>query len=382
MKVKDFKYIKNVINGGVGIIDLKEPIGTIVDDKGNLIYGISGSAFSREMQYLQEQCTLIKVHINSVGGSVLDAFSIYSAILNSKVPVHTYIDGLAASSAAVIAVAGQKCFMADYGMMMIHSVSGGDDDEVTTMFENSIVTMLSTRCKMKSEEVAAMMKKETWMKPAEALKMGFVDEITPSDKKVNVSIKKTKNLFELANHFNTHLNKPNMKNTAKLLNIVEESNDETFAAKVTELQNALKKAETERDELKAKNDELNKEKVEKEEAAKTDLTNRATTLVNKAVVDKKTTADEASNLIEIASQSEKGFTTVSNLLNGVSTVKNAVHRVDTDLKNANDEVKKKTDARKDWTILDWQQKDPDGLENMLENDKASYDNLYNAYYKK
>lgn len=380
--MKDFKYIKNVINGGVGIIDLKEPIGTIVDDKGNLIYGISGSAFSREMQYLQEQCTLIKVHINSVGGSVLDAFSIYSSILNSKVPVHTFVDGLAASSAAVIAVSGQKCFMADYGMMMIHSVSGGDDGEVTKMFENSIVTMLSTRCKMTADDVAAMMKKETWMKPAEALKMGFVDEIMPSDKKVNVSIKKTKNLFELANHYNTHLNKTPMKNTAKLLNIVEESTDEVYAAKVTEIQNALKKAETERDELKAKNEELTKEKTEKEASAKTDLTNRATTLVNKAVEDKKIKAEEVANLIEIASQSEKGYTTVSNLLGTQSTVKNAASRVDTEVKNAADEAKKKAETRKDWDIIKWQQEDPKGLENMLANDKPGYDALYNAYYKK
>ena len=380
--MKDFKYIKNVINGGVGVIDLKEPIGTIVDDKGNLIYGISGSAFSREMQYLQEQCTLIKVHINSIGGSVLDAFSIFSSILNSKVPVHTYIDGLAASSAAVIAVAGTKCIMADYGMMMIHSVSGGDDGEVTKMFENSIVTMLSTRCKMSADDVAAMMKKETWMKPAEALKMGFVDEIAPSDKKVNISIKKTKNLFELANIYNTNLNKTPMKNTAKLLNIVEESTDDVYAAKVTEIQNKLKETEKANEALKAENETLKTEKTDTEAAAKNDLTNRATTLVNKAVEDKKIKAEEVANLIEIASQSEKGYTTVSNLLNGVSTTKNAAHRVDADVKNATDEAKKLAESRKDWNIIDWQQKDPNGLQNLLTNDKPAYDALYNAYYKK
>lgn len=172
-----------------------------------------------------------------------------------------------------------------------------------------------------------------------------------------------------------------MKNTAKLLNIVEESTDEVFAGKVTELQNALKKAESERDTLKTENEKLTKEKTDKEAAAKTDLTNRATTLVNKAVEDKKIKADEVANLIEIASQSEKGYTTVSNLLNGVSTVKNAT-RVDTDVKNQQDEAKKLAESRKDWNIIDWQQKDPDGLSNMMTNDKASYDTLYNAYYKK
>ena len=118
-----FKYIKN-ISEDVATINLHGPIGDYVDNSGNLVSGISGSSFANEMQYLQNNCSKINVRINSIGGNVIDGYSIVSAILNSVVRCDTYIDGLAASIAGVIAVAGKKCYMADFGTLMIHNPSG------------------------------------------------------------------------------------------------------------------------------------------------------------------------------------------------------------------------------------------------------------------
>lgn len=373
--MKDFKYIKNYAEGGEGTILLYDAIGTLVDPEGRIIYGISGSSFAQEMQYLQKVCSSINIRINSVGGSVIDGYSIVSAILNSKVPCNTYIDGLAASISAVIAVSGNKCFISDYGTMMIHSVSGGDNKDVLDIFENTIVTILSNRCGKTKDEVAAMMVKETWMKPAEALEMGFVDGIIPSEKKMK--IKKTENVFALANLYNSLINKPNMKKSTSLLNIAEDAGDDLMSSKIADL-----KAENEA--LKAKNAEneakladIAAKELEAKNAADAKLKSDAEAVVNKGVADKKITAEEAVELLNTASSSEANLKSVTNILAKIGTVKNAI-RVDEVINSG-----KKSGADKDaWTIRDWEKKDPKGLKEMAENNKAEYDELYNAYYKK
>ena len=66
----------------------------------------------------------IKLHINSYGGSVFAGLSAVDYILKSKVPVHTVIDGCAASAATLMSVVGTKRYMHKNACMLVHQLSG------------------------------------------------------------------------------------------------------------------------------------------------------------------------------------------------------------------------------------------------------------------
>src|ERR1035437_10192333 len=127
----NFKYIKNVDKQlNEATILLYGPIGNYIDEEENEICGINGTAYANEMLYLESQVDKITVRINSIGGSVLDGYSIIAAIQSSNAEVITVNDGLAASIAGVILCVGQKRMAYDYSILMLHNPSGGEDQEV------------------------------------------------------------------------------------------------------------------------------------------------------------------------------------------------------------------------------------------------------------
>lgn len=151
--------------------------------------GISGAQFQAELLALDAMGkSRIKVYINSVGGSVMDGYSIYSAILESKSKVDTYCMGIAASISAVIFQAGRKRYMADYGALMIHlpfvpNEKKSKRDEVLDIMSSGITTMISTRCGMSEEAVMDAMSKTTWYDPKNTPDCGMWDEVLTSDAK-------------------------------------------------------------------------------------------------------------------------------------------------------------------------------------------------------
>ena len=106
----------------------------------------------------------------------MDGYKIFNAILKSKTKVDTYNVGIAASIAAVIFQAGRKRVMADYSLLMYHNPYGGDDTELKKMRE-SLAIMIAERTSNSKEAVLKMMDKTTWIGAAEALSIGFCDEI-------------------------------------------------------------------------------------------------------------------------------------------------------------------------------------------------------------
>jgi len=153
------------------------------------VYGEIGTAinamsFVSELNYLTDylQIPQINVRINSPGGSVLDAMGIFAAILNSKANVDTYNDGIAASAGGFIAMAGKKRYMISHGQLMMHNVSGGDENDskaenARQALTDSIATILSNNSGMEKDEIKALMNRETWMGAEEALQNKFIDGI-------------------------------------------------------------------------------------------------------------------------------------------------------------------------------------------------------------
>lgn len=148
--------------------------------------GITAKAFIDSLKTLNTSGT-VNVRINSEGGDVTHALAMYNA-LNELSDVVVYIDGLAASAASVVAMAG-KTRMADNAIMMIHrpwSGAVGDSDamrkagEILDKFQPTLVSAYAKKTGLSDEKLNEMLAAETWLTAAEALEMGFVDEVIES----------------------------------------------------------------------------------------------------------------------------------------------------------------------------------------------------------
>jgi ATP-dependent protease ClpP protease subunit len=348
---------------------LYEPIGNFVDVNGELQQGISGSMFAYEMQYLQDRCKSIDVRINSVGGNVLDGYSIVSAILTCKVPVHTFIDGLAASTAGFIAVCGKSCSMMDYGTLMMHNASGGDDNAVLDLINTTICTILSNRCRLGVDDVKIMMQRETYLNCDEAINMGFVDNKITSTKNIKVKKGSLQNMALAYNQLLTKTDK--MENVLNMLSVKNEK--EAVAA--IELKNSeLANANTENETLKAKIKEFEDKEIELQNAAAEKLKADATALIENAIKEKKVKEEEKEEFITNAIAN---LPFVTNMLAKIKTVQNAVKVFDmTAVK-----TKKGNEDRSDWTIRDWEMKDSAGLLDIKNTNIDLYNEMKDAFYK-
>ena len=129
----------------------------------------------------------IHLHINSPGGDVFDGNSIFNALLRCDQTIYTFIDGLAASMASVIALVGEKVYMAENAMYMIHNpwgICAGDEHDMikyAELLEKIKIQMIktyTTKTGLSEDEIAQMMDDETWLSSDEALDNGFIDEVT------------------------------------------------------------------------------------------------------------------------------------------------------------------------------------------------------------
>jgi len=128
----------------------------------------------------------LNTHINSPGGSVFDGVAIYNALKNHEGGVTTHIDGLAASIASIIALAGDKIIMADNAMMMIHNpwtMAMGDADEmrktadILDQIKETLINTYSAKTGKDRKKVADDMENETWFTAQEAKEYGLITEI-------------------------------------------------------------------------------------------------------------------------------------------------------------------------------------------------------------
>lgn len=362
--MQDFKYIKNISGEEATMLIYKE-IGDNVDEFGNMTYGINGSSFANEMQWLESQCKTINVRINSVGGNVFDGYSIVSAILNSKCKVNTYIDGVAASTAGWIAVAGNKCYMADYGTFMMHNPSGGDA-KVLNIIKDTIVTILSNRTKLSKDEVDEMMNKETWMSSKECLKKGIIDEIIKTNKKVKVG-NDLKQAFAVYNKLITN----KMEKVTNVLKLQNDASEDSIVSAIEVLNKENETLKNEKASLEARLADLNAKNEAKELAEKEALKNEATAFVNKMESEGKITKEEVEKTIEFASKDRASFEVVSNLLSKATNNKIAAKVFDF----TKITVKNGVEDRSTWTYNDWEKKDEKGLTNLYKENRDAFNEL-------
>ncbi len=128
----------------------------------------------------------IKLHINSYGGSVFAGLAAVDYIKNSRVPVHSVIDGCAASAATLMSCVAERRYMHKNACMLVHQLSGmmwGKFQEMEDDFENSkmlmekIKSIYNEHTRIPKREMDKILKHDLWWEAEKCLEFGLVDEL-------------------------------------------------------------------------------------------------------------------------------------------------------------------------------------------------------------
>ena len=175
----------------------------VVDTLHNRIYFYSGvsrpkilklnkNIFSLNVNMLSKTGPLeyepppIMLHINSYGGSVFAGLAAVDYIKNSKIPVHTVIDGCAASAATLMSCVGAHRMMHRNSCMLVHQLSGvmwgkfqemQDDMQNSEMLMKKIKNIYKEHTKIPKKEMDNILKHDLWWEAEKCLRYGLVDEI-------------------------------------------------------------------------------------------------------------------------------------------------------------------------------------------------------------
>lgn len=151
------------------------------------IGGVTAKSFAEELRAIPAE-RAISLRINSPGGSVWDAFAIYSLLRSRTDKVTAYIDGITASAATVIALAASRIVAASNAMWMIHnpsaSLCSADSDDMRNAADaldktrDQLADIYAARTGKTRAEIIAAMDATTWYTAEEAKESGFVDEIS------------------------------------------------------------------------------------------------------------------------------------------------------------------------------------------------------------
>lgn len=150
---------------------------------------VTPAAFKRELMSSRGDIT---VWINSPGGDCVAASQIYSMLMDYKGKVTVKIDGIAASAASVIAMAGTEVLMAPTALLMIHNpltVAIGDSEEMQKAIDmlsevkESIINSYEIKTGQSRTKISHLMDAETWLNVHKAIELGFADGVLTDEKK-------------------------------------------------------------------------------------------------------------------------------------------------------------------------------------------------------
>jgi ATP-dependent protease ClpP protease subunit len=145
---------------------------------------VSAKDVTEAINGLPKSTLEIDVYLNSPGGIVFEGIAIFNALKNNKARVNMNVRGLAASSASVVAMAGDEINIEEGAMLMIHNASGltfGPSSEHVKMAEDldkidgQLAGIYARRSKEAKADILEMMNEETWFTAEEAVAAGFAD---------------------------------------------------------------------------------------------------------------------------------------------------------------------------------------------------------------
>jgi len=184
--MKQSWYQVRAADDGVAEVQVTDFIGDWIDDMWG--FGVTAKKFVDEIAAIPDSVKTIRVHINSPGGDVFAALNIANALRaqsDKGRKVETVVDGLAASAATLVMMAGAPVKVSDNAVVMIHNpwsgIMGTADElrkqaEVLDTLRDTIVTTYQWHVEMDAKDIKKLMDDETWMDADQAIEMGFADE--------------------------------------------------------------------------------------------------------------------------------------------------------------------------------------------------------------
>lgn len=159
--------------------------------------GVSAKQFVDELNKIPSSVNRINVRINSPGGDVFDGMSIYNALKRRKEKIVVYVDGLAASIASVIMMAGEEIVMGEGALVMIHkpwtwAIGNADDLEakanILDNIEEQMLAIYAKKSTLSKEELRDKLREETWMDADTAIEWGFANSKAEDQAQIAASI--------------------------------------------------------------------------------------------------------------------------------------------------------------------------------------------------
>ena len=193
MKNKKFWQWKNQVEGNEQEERVLELYGTIAEESW-FDDDVTPMMFKNELFSGKGPIT---IWINSPGGDCIAASQIYAMLMDYPDEVTVKIDGIAASAASVIAMAGTKVLMAPTALMMIHNpatITMGDHEDMKRAIEmlnevkESIINAYEIKTGVSRVKLSHLMDAETWMNANKAIELGFADEVLRDEKLPNTTI--------------------------------------------------------------------------------------------------------------------------------------------------------------------------------------------------
>ena len=341
---------------------LDKHIGVDQDDP----YGphISGSDFAAEMYYWKSQGYEITVKINSVGGLILDGWSIIDAIIETE--AKTINIGLAASMAGIALMFGKTRATNDYATTMIHAPRGGSK-QFLEIIRAQFKSLLETRTKFTSEEIKEMMDsgKDYFFDASQMVERGIVDTIIVTQK--TPKIPKNASLNEMFAAYNS-IQEPKQNNQEM------EIFNKLFGGK-TEMESVANAVQlkADADQLKKENEAL-KKSLEASEAKLKDLEKVTNGIKAKEIVAEAVKSGKIADKPEVIAAWEKtanaDLENAKSLLDAITPAKGASVVADFEGKETK------------LTYEELANRDPKKLAEIAENDPALFAKLANEYQEK
>ncbi len=175
--------IKSAADGKEATVYLYDAI-VATEEEAEWYGGVSAQSFVKQLAGLEADT--IHLRINSPGGSVFAGRAMETALRQHSAKVIVYVDGLAASAASFVAMAGDEIEMAQGAFFMIHkawSMAWGNSDELRKeadlldKVDGSLAKTYHDRTGLPEDELAEMMAAETWLDADEAVAKGFADRV-------------------------------------------------------------------------------------------------------------------------------------------------------------------------------------------------------------
>lgn len=334
-------------------------------------YDISSADFIIELSQLCTLYTDIKIRINSGGGSVFEGIAMYNAIrqkIKEGKNITTCIDGIAASMAGVLALAGKTIAISKYGRIMIHRATGsgyGDAEDLRQQAdliesaEGDCIKIIAGRTGMTEAAVKEQfMQKgvDNWIKADKCIEYKLADEVYDADPvpvPENVTDEK-----ELCNIFETCLNKTsitktdNMKEIALALGLPENATEAQILAAI----------QKQKDDAKAASD-----------AAAIANKAKAKALVDNAISNKQLTEADRE---EYETMAVNNYDFTMKAINKIAPVKKVTEQLNNKDKKTSTET---TEEATEWEAL--AKKGPEAVAKMKAENFSEYKQIWEAHFK-